>query len=84
MQLGNGMSPAVTTQLVANCQFTDQYSYSALVYLLLIKPVIVLVSFVALLVLFILSAVFFPLLPIFLRFARMFGRWQAQIAFDNL
>lgn len=69
---------------MADLQFTDQYSYSALVYLLLIKPVIVLVSFVALLVLFILSFVFFPFLPIFLRFARAFGRWQAHIALDNL
>lgn len=53
-------------------------------YLLLVKPVVVLASGLALLVLFPVCLVLFPLLPAFLRVVRSFGRWQAQFALDNL
>ncbi|KAL1407659.1 hypothetical protein Q8F55_007092 [Vanrija albida] len=63
---------------------SDAYSYSALSYFLLVKPLVVLPSFVALVVLFPLALVFTPLLPVFLRANRRFGRWQARVAVENL
>ncbi|WOO84787.1 uncharacterized protein LOC62_06G008299 [Vanrija pseudolonga] len=63
---------------------SDYYSYSALSYFLLIKPLVVLPSFIALVALFPIALALFPLLPVFLRANRRFGKWQARVALENL
>jgi hypothetical protein len=65
-------------------QFGDHYSYAALAYFLLIKPLVVLPSAIAFLALLPLAIVLFPLLPIYLRAARAFGWYQADMAMSNV
>ncbi|ORY35021.1 hypothetical protein BCR39DRAFT_516204 [Naematelia encephala] len=64
--------------------FADHYSYSALSYFLLIKPVITLFSTIIILALLpVLFATIFGA-PVYLRAARRFGKWQAGVAIENL
>jgi hypothetical protein len=65
-------------------QFTDHYSYSALSYFLLIKPVVTLFSTILVLALFPLALGTIFGLPVYLRAARRWGRWQAGVALENL
>ncbi|KAL7424856.1 hypothetical protein Q5752_000541 [Cryptotrichosporon argae] len=64
--------------------FSDHYSYSALSYFLLIKPVIVLFSTILVLALLPMSIALVFALPVYLRAARRWGKWQAGVAMDNL
>lgn len=65
-------------------QFTDHYSYSALSYFLLIKPIVTLFSTILVLALFPLALGTIFGLPVYLRAARRWGRWQAGVALENL
>lgn len=65
-------------------QFCDHYSYSALAYFVLIKPLVVLFSTIVLVALFPIALVLIPLLPIYLRAARVWGKYQAHVAMENL
>ena len=65
-------------------QFSDHYSYSALVYFLLIKPLLVVFPTIIIIVLFPVCLILFFVLPVYLRAARRWGRWQAGIAVANL
>ena len=62
----------------------DHYSYSALSYFVLLKPLVVLFSTILLLAFFPIALVLLPLLPIYLRAVRVWGRYQAGIAMENL
>lgn len=65
-------------------QFADHYSYSALSYFLLIKPLITLFSTILVVALFPVCLALFFLMPIYLRVIRRWGKWQAGIAIGNL
>ncbi|WVQ96398.1 hypothetical protein IAU59_003503 [Kwoniella sp. CBS 9459] len=64
--------------------FLDHYSYSALSYFLLIKPLITLFSTIAIIVLLPIGFGTIVLLPVYLRILRRWGRWQAEVAIENL
>ena len=68
----------------SRCQFCDHYSYSALSYFLLVKPLITLIS--TILVVALLPVAFATIfgLPVYLRAVRRWGRWQAGVAMENL
>ncbi|CAK9781358.1 hypothetical protein CC85DRAFT_155845 [Cutaneotrichosporon oleaginosum] len=74
------------TRFLANswAMFTDHYSYAALAYFLLIKPLVVVIPTILLIALFPVSLVLVPLLPIYLRAAAAYGRAQARTAAANL
>lgn len=80
---GGGLAPCCLADDPL-AQFSDHYSYSALVYFLLIKPLVVLFSTIVIIALFPLCAVLVVPLPVYLRAARRWGRWQAGVAVDNL
>ncbi|WVR08317.1 hypothetical protein IAU60_005370 [Kwoniella sp. DSM 27419] len=64
--------------------FLDHYSYSALSYFLLIKPLITLFSTIVVLALLPVAFVTIFGLPVYLRLLRRWGRWQAEVAIENL
>ncbi|WWC95282.1 hypothetical protein V866_002141 [Kwoniella sp. B9012] len=64
--------------------FLDHYSYSALSYFLLIKPLIVLFSTIVIIVLLPVAIGTIVGLPIYLRMLRKWGKWQAEVAIENL
>ncbi|WWC93101.1 uncharacterized protein L201_008067 [Kwoniella dendrophila CBS 6074] len=64
--------------------FLDHYSYSALTYFLLIKPLITLFSTILIIILFPIGIGTIFGLPIYLRMLRKFGKWQAEVAIENL
>lgn len=64
--------------------FLDHYSYSSLSYFLLIKPVITLFSTIVIVVVLVLGGVSVVGLPIALRAIKRWGRWQAEVAMENL
>ncbi|WWC73409.1 uncharacterized protein I206_107376 [Kwoniella pini CBS 10737] len=64
--------------------FLDHYSYSALSYFLLIKPLIVLLSTIVIIILFPIGFGTIIGLPIYLRILRKWGKWQAEVAIENL
>jgi hypothetical protein len=72
------------TRLVADKQFSDHYSYSALSYFLLIKPLIVLFSTIFLWGLLPVAVALVFGLPVYMRAARRWGAYQAGIAVENL
>ncbi|GMK55753.1 hypothetical protein CspeluHIS016_0208090 [Cutaneotrichosporon spelunceum] len=74
------------TRFLANswAMFTDYYSYAALAYFLLIKPLAVLIPTILLIAFFPVCLVLIPLLPIYLRAAAVYGRAQARVAAANL
>lgn len=79
--MGHGRLTSTIQELT---QFTDHYSYAALVYFLLVKPLIVLIPTLLLIALFPLCLVLVPLFPIYLRAAAAYGRAQASVAAANL
>ncbi|RXK38006.1 hypothetical protein M231_04675 [Tremella mesenterica] len=64
--------------------FSDHYSYSALTYFLLIKPLITLFSTIIILAMLPISFALIFLIPVYLRAMRRWGRWQASVAVENL
>ncbi|ORX38073.1 hypothetical protein BD324DRAFT_624406 [Kockovaella imperatae] len=64
--------------------FCDHYSYSALVYFLLIKPLVVLFPTIFIVALFPVCFLTIFALPVYLRAMRRWGKWQAGIAVENL
>ncbi|OCF33371.1 hypothetical protein I317_06980 [Kwoniella heveanensis CBS 569] len=64
--------------------FLDHYSYSALSYFLLIKPLITLFSTIVIIALLPIGFGTIVLLPVYLRLLRRWGRWQAEVAVENL
>ncbi|KAK8870124.1 hypothetical protein IAR55_000694 [Kwoniella newhampshirensis] len=64
--------------------FLDHYSYSALSYFLLIKPLITLFSTIVVIALLPIGAATIFGFPVYLRAARRWGRWQAEVAVENL
>ncbi|OWT39200.1 hypothetical protein C362_02790 [Cryptococcus neoformans Bt1] len=64
--------------------FLDHYSYSSLSYFLLIKPVITLFSTIVIVVVLVLGGVSVVGLPMALRAIKRWGRWQAEVAMENL
>ncbi|WWD15583.1 hypothetical protein CI109_100005 [Kwoniella shandongensis] len=64
--------------------FLDHYSYSALSYFLLIKPLITLFSTIAVIALLPVGVATVFGFPVYLRAARRWGRWQAEVAMENL
>ena len=85
--LRHGESFVVTSrELGSNTdnQFADHYSYSALSYFLLIKPIITLFSTILIVALFPVCLVLVFPMPVYLRALRRWGKWQAGIAMGNL
>lgn len=64
--------------------FLDHYSYSSLSYFLLIKPVITLFSTIVIVVVLVLGGASVVGLPMALRAIKRWGRWQAEVAMENL
>ncbi|KAI9631761.1 uncharacterized protein MKK02DRAFT_35587 [Dioszegia hungarica] len=64
--------------------FCDHYSYSALCYFVLIKPLLTLFPTIAIIALLPIAFVSGFGSPVYLRAARRWGRWQAGVALDNL
>ncbi|WVW86589.1 hypothetical protein I302_108639 [Kwoniella bestiolae CBS 10118] len=64
--------------------FLDHYSYSALSYFLLIKPLITLFSTIVIIVLLPIAVGTIIGLPVYLRVLRRWGKWQAEVAIENL
>ncbi|WRT69395.1 uncharacterized protein IL334_006379 [Kwoniella shivajii] len=64
--------------------FGDHYSYSALSYFLLIKPIITLFSTIVIIVLLPIGVGTIIGLPIYFRLMRRWGKWQAEVAIENL
>ncbi|ODO00529.1 hypothetical protein L198_02848 [Cryptococcus wingfieldii CBS 7118] len=70
----------------AYAMFLDHYSYSALSYFLLIKPLLTLFgTIMCILVLAVLGVGTLGVgLPVGMRIVRRWGRWQGEVALDNL
>ncbi|KIR60258.1 hypothetical protein I312_104194 [Cryptococcus bacillisporus CA1280] len=64
--------------------FLDHYSYSSLSYFLLIKPVITLFSTIVIVVVLLLGGATVVGLPVALRAVKRWGKWQAEVAMENL
>lgn len=64
--------------------FLDHYSYSSLSYFLLIKPVITLFSTIVIVVVLLLGGATVVGLPMALRAVKRWGKWQAEVAMENL
>ncbi|WVN87054.1 uncharacterized protein L203_102230 [Cryptococcus depauperatus CBS 7841] len=62
----------------------DHYSYSALSYFLLIKPLLTLFSTVVIIVLLPVAVATVFGLPVWLRILERWGNWQAEVAVENL
>ncbi|WVF68876.1 hypothetical protein IAT40_003649 [Kwoniella sp. CBS 6097] len=82
--MGTGMVWEKRFMKCSYAMFLDHYSYSALSYFLLIKPLITLFSTIVIIVLLPIGFGTIVLLPVYLRLLRRWGRWQAEVAIENL